>query len=62
MIDQTLRHAVERQEQLRREAATGRRFRRTPGRSSRIAASVAAILRNVLVNPIPSGNILPATH
>ena len=62
MIDQTLRHAVERQEQLRREAAAGRRLRRQPARARRMVASVAAILRTAVANPIPSGTILPATH
>lgn len=62
MIDQTLRHAVERQERLRREAAAGRRNRQPSARSFGIVASVAAALRTIFANPIPTGTVLPATH
>lgn len=62
MIHQTLRHAVERQEQLRREAAGQRRIRKTPTGARRIAASVTALLRGTFADPIPMGTILPATH
>lgn len=62
MIDQTLRHAIERQEQLRKEAAHGRRMRTQPARSGGIVASVAAFLRTTFASPIPTGTILPATH
>lgn len=61
MIDQTLRHAVERQENFRREAAGQRRMQKQPN-DRRILASVAAILRAAFANPIPAGTVLPATH
>jgi hypothetical protein len=62
MIDQTLRHAIERQEALRREAAHQRRARRQPAASRGIVATVATFLRGIFASPIPTGTILPATH
>lgn len=62
MIQQTIRHAVEHQERLRREAAAHRRIRRPRGRSRGILASVATLLRTIFAQQVPLGTVLPATH